>query len=94
MIVFQTVLALALIVVIYLRERSNAAERQSLLDRIQAPHSAQVAAMNAVAGERPPREPVDVWEDVALEGDLEILSMLDGEAHSWDHIDETAGVKS
>ena len=94
MIVFPTVLALALIVVIYLRERSNAAERQSLLDRIQAPQSAQVAALNAVVGDRPPREPVDVWEDIAPEGDLEILSMLDGEAHSWDHIDETAGVKS
>lgn len=94
MIVFPTVLALALIVVIYLRERSNAAERQSLLDRIQAPQSAQVAAMNAVVGDRSPREPVDVWEDIAPEGDLEILSMLDGEAHSWDHIDEIAGVKS
>lgn len=70
-------LALALLAALIYRERANAAERQKLLDRIQAPESFQMAAVEAVIHARPAKEPTETWEPVPTDGDLALAGMLD-----------------
>lgn len=69
-------LALALVAVILLRERANAAERQNLLDRIQAPEAVQMATAAAWDDSRAPKPQPAPWENIPVEGDMEVDSML------------------
>lgn len=76
-VVALTVLALGQLVAHFLTQRANAAERQALLDRIQAPDATHIAAMEALAPRQHQTAAPDEWEPVPLEGDLYIDDILD-----------------
>ena len=57
------------------QRHGDAAERQALLDRIQAPDATHIAAMEAIAPRQPAQTPE--WVPVPLEGDLYIDDILD-----------------
>ncbi len=74
---FLGALALALLVALLYRERANAAERASLLDRIQSPESVQMAAIESVIASRPAKDPAETWEPIRTDDDLALSDMLD-----------------
>lgn len=69
-----TVLALAELAVIYLRERAHDDERQGLLDRINAPQAAQIAATERLIPSPPPAEPEPPFYVATTDDDL----LIDG----------------
>ena len=73
-------LALCLVAALLYREWANAAERQKLLDRIQAPDAANMAAIESVIASRPVKPATEAWENIPIsvaDGDLYIDSILD-----------------
>lgn len=70
-------LALALLAALIYREWANAAERQKLLDRIQAPDAVNMAAIEQVVAGRPVKKPAEDWEPVQPDGDLALADLLD-----------------
>lgn len=64
------VVLLALIALFFLRERSHDRERRELIDRIQAPEAATVAAFTRAATPVPVRIDTDAEDDKAFGRDI------------------------
>jgi len=55
----------------------HAAQLSEMASRVQAPESFQMAAIEQVIADRPPKEPTQTWEPIQRDGDLALADFLD-----------------